>query len=99
VALADAGCTEAEVTFRELEAENEDGVVLYEIEFVSSGVEYEYKVNAAGVIITSEKEVDDLDDNDDSELSREDQPRDLVDGETQEHHAEAADDHHDQERD
>jgi hypothetical protein len=95
VALADAGLTEAEVTFTELETESEDGVVVYEVEFVVNGTEYEYKISAAGVILKSESEMDDQDDDD-----RDDEhPAEYTNGDTKDHHAEPADDHHDQHRD
>jgi hypothetical protein len=97
VALADAGLTEAQVTFKELEAEKEDGTVVYEVEFVYNGTEFEYKITATGTILKSESEVEETE----VEGDRQDDqhPAEYVDGDTQDHHAEPADDHHDQHRD
>lgn len=46
-ALGDAGLTEVEVTFTECKLETDDGVQVYEIEFVSGSTEYDYKIDAA----------------------------------------------------
>lgn len=52
IALADAKLTEAE--FDTVDMERNKGVMVYEVEFVSNGVEYEYKINATtGAIIKS----------------------------------------------
>lgn len=55
--LMDAGLKEADVTFKECKQELDDGVQVYEIEFISGNTEYEYKLNAiSGEIIKKEKE-------------------------------------------
>jgi len=95
VALADAGLTEAQVTFKELEVESEDGVVVYEVEFVYNGTEFEYKVSAAGVILKSESELE----KEDGEGAKAEHTSAYINGDTQDHHAEPADAHHDQHRD
>ena len=45
-ALADAGLTEAEVTFRKAQFDFDDGIAVYDIEFFTSTHEYEYEINA-----------------------------------------------------
>ncbi len=55
-ALTDAGLTEAQV--RELEVEFDDGV--WSVEFTSSGIEYEYKIDpSSGAILRKETERED----------------------------------------
>ena len=46
-ALADAGLSENEVTFTKSRLDREDGVLVYEIEFVTSSTEYEYEIDAS----------------------------------------------------
>lgn len=56
-ALADAGLTEADVTFTECKQELDDGVQVYEIEFVSGTTEYDYKIDTAtGAILEKDQE-------------------------------------------
>ena len=50
-ALADAGLTEAEVTFTEAKADYDDGVLVYEIEFFTATHQYEYEIDAATLAI------------------------------------------------
>lgn len=44
-ALADAGLSEAEVTFTKTKLDRDDGIEVYEIEFYASNMEYEYEIN------------------------------------------------------
>ena len=46
-ALADAGLTEAQATVTKLKLDYEDGVRVYEIEFVTDDAEYEYEIDAS----------------------------------------------------
>lgn len=46
VALAHAGLTASSVTFSKAKLDNEDGLVVYEVEFYYNGMEYEYAVDA-----------------------------------------------------
>lgn len=58
-ALNHAGFTASQVTHLKAELDREGGKLVYEIEFKSSGHEYEYVIDAAtGAIIKSEKEHD-----------------------------------------
>lgn len=47
IALADAGLTEAQATVTKLKLDDEDGVRVYEIEFVTDDAEYEYEIDAS----------------------------------------------------
>ncbi|MCD8311012.1 MAG: PepSY domain-containing protein, partial [Firmicutes bacterium] len=52
IALADAGVSESDTTFTKARQDTDDGVVVYDIEFYTTGYEYEYEINAAtGAII------------------------------------------------
>ena len=56
-ALADAGLAASDVTFVKQELDRDDGRAVYEVEFYSGGVEYEYKIDAAtGAVL--ERDVD-----------------------------------------
>ncbi len=59
IALKHAGLAQSAI--RELESElvTDDGPHYYEIEFLSSGYEYEYKINLDGNILEHKKEIDD----------------------------------------
>ena len=58
IALADAGLTEEEVTFTKEKLDWDDGVAVYDIDFHTSDMEYEYEINAAtGVIMDRSQEV------------------------------------------
>ena len=53
-ALSNAGLSADAVTFTKCKLDTEDGVLVYEIEFVAAGVEYEYEINAqTGAVIKS----------------------------------------------
>ncbi|MDY3025819.1 MAG: PepSY domain-containing protein [Candidatus Faecivicinus sp.] len=55
IALADAGLSASDVTFTKSKLDREDGVLVYEIEFVTSSAEYEYEINAASGKIVEKK--------------------------------------------
>ena len=46
IALVDAGLTEAEVTISAEKLDTENGVAVYEVDFVKGNVKYEYDINA-----------------------------------------------------
>lgn len=57
IALSDAGLTEQAVENMKCELDNDNGKQKYEIEFICSGIEYEYDVDAlTGSILKTEKE-------------------------------------------
>lgn len=57
IALKDAGIDASKASFIRVEADFDDGVKKYDVEFVSGGFEYEYEINAQnGNIIKREKE-------------------------------------------
>jgi len=71
-ALSHLGFTKASVTDLSVEMDCDDGVIIYEVEFVKGGREYEVDVNAAtGKVRSVENEsaggLDDLDDEDDAD--------------------------------
>ena len=44
----------------DIELDNEDGILVYEVEFKSGGMECSYEINAAtGTILKHETEIDD----------------------------------------
>ena len=47
VALADAGLSEADVTFRKTKLDHENGIQVYDIKFYTSDMEYDYEINAS----------------------------------------------------
>ncbi len=60
IALSNAGLTAASVTGLISELDSDDGVAVYEVEFIYGGYEYEYKIDAkSGAIIESDKEIAD----------------------------------------
>ena len=60
IALNHAGVSENEAYDMEIELDDEDGTLVYEVEFKSSGMEYSYEINAAtGAILKHETEIDD----------------------------------------
>lgn len=61
IALKKAGLSSKDVNFTKAKLDKDDGVYVYEIEFVSSSYEYEFEINAkSGKII--DYDVDDIDD-------------------------------------
>ena len=60
IALNHAGLSENEAYDMEIELDDEDGTLVYEVEFQSGNVEYSYEINAAsGAILKHEAELDD----------------------------------------
>ena len=60
IALNHAGVSENKAYDMEIELDDEDGTLVYEVEFKSGGMEYSYEINAAtGAILKHETELDD----------------------------------------
>ena len=60
IALDHAGVSENEAYDMDIELDDEDGILVYEVEFKSGGMEYSYEINAAtGAILKHESELDD----------------------------------------
>ena len=60
IALNHAGVSENQAYDMEIELDDEDGTLVYEVEFQSGNVEYSYEINAAtGAILKHETEIDD----------------------------------------
>ena len=60
IALNHAGVSENQAYDMEIELDDEDGTLVYEVEFQSGNVEYSYEINAAsGAILKHEAELDD----------------------------------------
>lgn len=60
IALNHAGVSENEAYDMDIELDDEDGILVYEVEFKSGGMEYSYEINAAtGAILKHESELDD----------------------------------------
>ena len=60
VALNHAGVSEGKAYDMEIELDDEDGTLVYEVEFKFGGMEYSYEINAAtGAILKHEAELDD----------------------------------------
>lgn len=53
IALTDAGYAEADVTRLHVEADREDGVAVYEVQFAAGDMEYEYKIQASDGAVRS----------------------------------------------
>ena len=59
IALNHAGVSENQAYDMDIELDDEDGKLVYEIEFKSGGMEYSYEINAAtGAILKHEAEID-----------------------------------------
>ena len=59
IALNHAGVSENKAYDMEIELDDEDGTLVYEVEFKSGGMEYSYEINAAtGAIVKQEAELD-----------------------------------------
>lgn len=53
-ALADAGVDEGQAAYKKAKLDSEDGVPVYELEFLAGGREYEYEIDAAtGAVLSS----------------------------------------------
>ena len=60
IALNHAGVSENQAYDMEIELDDEDGTLVYEVEFKSGDMEYSYEINAAtGTILKYETEIDD----------------------------------------
>lgn len=60
IALNHAGVSENKAYDMEIELDDEDGTLVYEVEFKSGGMEYSYEINAAsGAILKHETEIGD----------------------------------------
>ncbi len=60
IAFADAGVDQSKASRTRIHLDYDDGLVVYEIEFVSGGVEYEYEIAAAdGRVLERKREKDD----------------------------------------
>lgn len=60
IALNHAGVSESKAYDMDIELDDEDGILIYEVEFKSGGMEYSYEINAAtGAILKHETELDD----------------------------------------
>ena len=60
IALNHAGVSENEAYDMEIELDDEDGTLVYEVEFKSGNMEYDYEIDAAsGTILKHEAEIDD----------------------------------------
>ena len=60
IALNHAGVSESKAYDMDIELDDEDGMLVYEVEFKSGGMEYSYEINAAsGAILKHEAELDD----------------------------------------
>ena len=60
IALNHAGVSESKAYDMDIELDDEDGTLVYEVEFKSGGMEYSYEINAAsGAILKHEAELDD----------------------------------------
>ena len=79
-ALTDAGLDISQITGQEVEMDCENGVMIYEVEFIYGGQEYEYEVIAStGQVTKAETDTgddDDSDDDDDDDDDRDDDDRD-----------------------
>ena len=59
IALNHAGVSESKAYDMEIELDEEDGMLVYEVEFKSGGMEYSYEIDAAtGAIVKQETELD-----------------------------------------
>ena len=60
IALNHAGVSENQAYDMDIELDDEDGTLVYEIEFKSGNMEYDYEIDAAsGAILKHEAELDD----------------------------------------
>ena len=60
IALNHAGVSENEAYDMDIELDDEDGILVYEVEFKSGNMEYDYEINAAtGAILKHESELED----------------------------------------
>ncbi|MDO5063214.1 MAG: PepSY domain-containing protein [Peptostreptococcaceae bacterium] len=61
IALKDAGLKANQVAFVKAKLDNDDGRVIYDVEFYSNNVEYDYEIDAkTGKILEKDKDIDDF---------------------------------------
>ena len=59
IALGDAKLAEKDVTFVKVELELEDNILVYDVEFYSGNVEYDYDIDAvSGAIVSADKDIE-----------------------------------------
>ena len=59
IALGDAKLAEKDVTFVKVELEFEDNRLVYDVEFYSGNVEYDYDIDAvSGAIVSADKDIE-----------------------------------------
>ena len=57
IAMQDAGLSKDAVRFHDVDQESREGIVYYDVEMVSDGIKYEYKIDAAtGSVLVSDTE-------------------------------------------
>uniref|UniRef100_UPI0025DC28A4 PepSY domain-containing protein n=1 Tax=uncultured Oscillibacter sp. TaxID=876091 RepID=UPI0025DC28A4 len=60
IALNHAGVSESKAYDMDIELDDEDGTLVYEVEFKSGNMEYDYEIDAAsGTVLKHEAELDD----------------------------------------
>ena len=60
IALNHAGVSESKAYDMDIELDDEDGTLVYEVEFKSGNMEYDFEIDAAsGTILKHEAELDD----------------------------------------
>ena len=60
IALKDAGLTSSQVYFKKAKLDRDDGRMVYDVEFICNGYEYEYEIDrATGAILERDVERDD----------------------------------------
>ena len=60
IALNHAGVSESKAYDMDIELDEEDGILVYEVEFKSGNMEYSYEIDAAsGAVLKHESERDD----------------------------------------
>ena len=60
IALNHAGVSESKAYDMDIELDDEDGRLIYEVEFKSGNMEYDYKIDASsGAVLKHESELDD----------------------------------------
>ena len=60
IALNHAGVSESKAYDMDIELDDEDGTLVYEVEFKSGNIEYDYEITSAtGAILMLESELDD----------------------------------------
>lgn len=106
IAFKHAGVDRADVAALDIQFDCEDGIIIYEVEFVSGGREYEIEMRAeTGEILTQESEAADPadmdrdDDDDDDRYEKDDDRDDAEDRYEQDDDADDADDRYEKDDD